>query len=78
MPGAAYGSTWSRVVSQRVPPTPKPASRRPDGTARTDSAVVMMMMGNTRMASVMPAEMTLRPPVSQSRPLTKTTSPRMP
>ena len=41
-------------------------------------AMNKMMIGKTRIASVMPAAMMLRPPVMPSRCLTNTTRPRMP
>jgi hypothetical protein len=78
MPGAAYGRTWPRTTSQRVAPTPKPASRMLSGTARMASAPVMMTMGRTRTARVMPAAMMVRPPVKLPSALTKTAKPRIP
>ena len=62
MPGAAYGSTWLRMTSHRVAPTPYAASRMPFGTARSASIVMMMTNGITRTASVSPPAM-IAPPV---------------
>ena len=54
IPGAAYGTTWLRTVSQRVAPTPKAASRMLFGTARSASDVVITAIGRTSTASVSP------------------------
>ena len=45
-------------------PTPNPASRKLPGTARIASAEVMMTMGNTKMAIVSPAVISVGPPVN--------------
>ena len=63
MAGKATGRTWCRIVSQRVAPTAKDASRRPPGTARSASEVVMIMIGSTRTANVSPPAITFRPPM---------------
>ena len=41
----AYGRTCDRTTSHFVAPTPKPASRIDDGTARSASADAMIVIG---------------------------------
>ena len=75
IPGAAYGTTWLRTISQRVAPTPKAASRMLFGTARSASEVVITAIGRTSTASV-------RPPAISDLPrpsvLTNSASPSSP
>src|SRR6056297_3850677 len=61
MPGAAAGSTWLRVVSHLVAPTPNAPSRTLYGTARSDSEAVMITMGNTSADNARPPAQTVRP-----------------
>ena len=69
IPGAAAGSTWFRITSQRVAPTPNPASRMLFGTARSASAAVMITIGSTSTASVIPAAMMFFPLVDPPSPI---------
>ena len=75
MPGAAYGRTWLRMVSQRVAPTPKAASRIEIGTARSASDAVITTIGSTTTASVSPPATRILPIPSN---VTKTASPSRP
>ena len=54
IPGRAYGSTAVRIDCHLVAPSASEASRKPLGTARSDSSHDVTMTGSTMMARVKP------------------------
>jgi|GEM_PF-3941951 len=63
MPGRPNGSTAMRIISQRVAPSARAASRCDCGTWRNTSRVMAVMIGRIITASTMPALSMVRPVV---------------
>ena len=81
MPDRAAGTTTRTMVSQRVAPSAREASRRERGTARRASSETEQMVGRLMMASTSEALSRLRPvaaPSTSWRMGASTTMPRKP
>ena len=78
IPGKAMGKICSLMICHLLAPRAKPACRRLSGTARSDSRVVMIIIGRINKLKVKAPASTLRPLVIGSNTRTKISKPSKP